>query len=163
MLKLIFFLRRTHDLDRASFQRYWLDHHGPLFRSTAVAQRYVVRYEQQHTIDAAEATADFDGVGVQWYRSAEDTEALFSDAEYLAVVRPDEERFIDLTRTTWLLTRETDVLIPIADSSYSPRPHTYMPICSAALGTLPDARVWRSFFARRLGLNRSRGHGLLCG
>jgi|GEM_PF-6719820 len=54
MLTLVFCLRRKAELDRAAFQRYWREEHGPLMRKNMAAFG-ARRYVQLHAIDGAEA------------------------------------------------------------------------------------------------------------
>jgi uncharacterized protein (TIGR02118 family) len=106
MVKVFWFLKRRPEITPDEFHRYWREHHGPLFCNTAVAQRYVVRYEQNHTAPASSllGSDDFDGVSVMWFRSVEDIEAMYADAEFQGVLIPDGEKFIDREATKRLLT-----------------------------------------------------------
>ena len=114
MVKLIFFVKRRAELSPDEFRRYWREQHGPMFAATEIARRYVVRYEQNHRDlrDYDRGEPDYDGVGIQWYRSLDDMRALFADPEYTATVRPDEQRFIDHAGTTWIVTEEEKVFLP---------------------------------------------------
>jgi hypothetical protein len=77
MVKMLFFLKRRPEISRAEFHRYWSDQHGPLFSNSAVARRYIIRYEQNHTApENAEIDGlDFDGFSVMWLRSVDDVHA----------------------------------------------------------------------------------------
>jgi uncharacterized protein (TIGR02118 family) len=104
MVKAIWLLKRRSGMDKTDFHDYWRDKHGPLFCNSPAAQRYVVRYEQNHaTPENAEIDDDFDGASVMWFRSIEDFQALQSDLEYQNVVMADGDNFLDLVATKQLL------------------------------------------------------------
>jgi uncharacterized protein (TIGR02118 family) len=116
MVKVFYFLKRRSDISPAEFHRYWRDHHGPMFTSSAIARRYCVRYEQNHaTAENAEIGADeFDGVSVMWFRSVEDVHAMRADSEFREVVVADGEHFLDTTATKVMLTfAEEPVVIAV--------------------------------------------------
>ena len=106
MVKMFYFFKRRPELSPAEFHRYWREQHGPLFCSTAVAQRYVVRYEQNHAApeNAGVGGDDFDGVSVMWFRSVDDVHAMRADPEFRDVVLPDGDKFIDSTATKLMMT-----------------------------------------------------------
>jgi uncharacterized protein (TIGR02118 family) len=106
MVKMFFFLKRAPEISPAEFHRYWSDHHGPLFASSAAARRYVVRYEQNHVAseDTGLSGMEFDGVSVMWFRSLDDVHAMRADTEYRDVVVRDGENFCDLTATKVMMT-----------------------------------------------------------
>jgi uncharacterized protein (TIGR02118 family) len=106
MVKMFWFLKRRPDMTPDEFHRYWRQQHGPLFCNTAVAQRYVVRYEQNHAAPASSVLGgdDFDGVSVMWFRSVDDIEAMYADPEFHSVLIPDGERFIDREATKRFVT-----------------------------------------------------------
>jgi len=123
VLKLIFCLHRLPHLSRAEFQRYWREVHGPLVRRHASALR-IQRYVQAHTLDdplnaalqaGRGAQEAFDGVAELWWDSRADFEAATASAEGRAAglaLLEDEQRFIDLSRSSLFVTEEQAVIAP---------------------------------------------------
>jgi len=123
VLKLIFCLHRLPHLSRAEFQRYWREVHGPLVRRHASALR-IRRYVQAHTLDdplnaalqaGRGAQEAFDGVAELWWDSRADFEAATASAEGRAAglaLLEDEQRFIDLSRSSLFVTEEQAVIAP---------------------------------------------------
>ena len=105
MVKFFTFLKRRSDMTADEFHRYWREHHGPLFCRSAPAQRYAVRYEQNHaTPESNDVTGgDYDGVAVMWFRSVEDFQAMFADPAFAPVLE-DGERFLDAAATKQMVT-----------------------------------------------------------
>jgi uncharacterized protein (TIGR02118 family) len=105
MVKSIWFLKRRSDMSPVDFHRYWRDQHGPLFCNSSAARRCVLRYEQNHATpeNAAMSDDDFDGASVMWFRSIEDSQAMFADPEFQNVVIADGENFLDPTATRQLV------------------------------------------------------------
>ena len=103
MITMIVCVRRKPGLTREEFTRYWHERHASLVLSTPEFMQYVRKYVQYHFAEG-EATAgslfgdlsDYDGVGEIWFDSREAMNAALSEPRYLAVMRPDEEKFIDL-------------------------------------------------------------------
>ena len=122
MMKLVYALRRRSEIDRAAFQHYWLETHGPLVRDAAKALG-VVRYVQSHTIttpiDAALAAARgcdiaaYDGVAELWWDSEATLLAEMASEAGLAagaMLLADEAKFIDFARSAIFFTREEVVV-----------------------------------------------------
>lgn len=121
MLKLVFCLHRLPHLDRAQFQDYWLNVHGPLVRRHAAALR-ITRYVQAHSLPDAlslglrrvrGAPEPFDGIAELHYASEEEFRAAGRDPagrEAGRILLEDERRFIDHARSPiWLAREETIV------------------------------------------------------
>ncbi|WP_426571517.1 EthD domain-containing protein [Aquihabitans sp. McL0605] len=117
MLKVIFCLRRSPDLSREEFQRYWREHHAPLVQAHAEALG-IRRYVQEHSIDdsisllvAGERNppAPFDGVAELWF---DDLDALAATAATEegraagAALLADERTFVDLPNSPFFITEE---------------------------------------------------------
>ena len=117
MIKLTFCLRRAPHLTREEFQRYWLEHHGPLVRASVAALR-IRRYVQSHTVTTPVNEAlrrgrgapdVYDGVAELWWDSLEDFTAAGATPEGREAGRrllEDERRFIDLAASPLWLTEE---------------------------------------------------------
>ncbi len=102
MVKLVACLQRKPGMSPEEFHRYWREVHGPLVKSVPEFFRYVRRYVQGHTVSPSvagfppQAVAPYDGVAELWFESVEDVGKAFSEPRYLEVIRPDEQKFLDL-------------------------------------------------------------------
>ena len=117
MIKLVYIVRRRVDVSPEEFRRYWLEHHGPLVKSFAIAAR-ARRYVQSHTIDtpinsllaqSRGMDGPYDGITEIWWESLEDLAALLNSDEGRMVNQTlieDEGRFVDLARSFIFLTEE---------------------------------------------------------
>ena len=106
MIKLTILLKRNSAMTHDEFVTYHREHHADLFMSVPVVQANVAAYVQQHTVDESVEglpPAPFDGVTELWFEDAENNRRLFTDEEYLRVIRPDEMKFCDLDAAAFLL------------------------------------------------------------
>jgi uncharacterized protein (TIGR02118 family) len=101
MVKMFYLFKRRTDVSPDEFHECWRDKHGPLFCNSSVAQRYVLRYEQNHAPPENVGMSDdeFDGISVMWFHSVEDVHAMRAGPEYQDVVVADGGKFIDLPAT----------------------------------------------------------------
>ena len=77
-------------------------------------RQHVRRYVQSHTVPAAVAglsLVTFDGITELWFDDAAGLAAVFTADRYLATIRPDEAKFLDLNGCEFILSAET-VFIP---------------------------------------------------
>ncbi len=97
MIKLCCFVKRKPGMDRDAFHSHWLESHGPLIRDTPELADPLLRYEQNHRLDADyERDPDgFDGVTMQWFASFEDFTAFVASDAYRDVLSHDEASFLD--------------------------------------------------------------------
>ena len=111
VIKLIVAIKRNPAMSPAEFHRYWRTVHAEKVRALAATRRYVRRYVQAHTLDSEYAAGEpsYDGTAELWFDSVADKNAFYSDAQYLAHVRPDEGVFADMTNTRFFVTREEEV------------------------------------------------------
>jgi uncharacterized protein (TIGR02118 family) len=111
MIKYTVCIKKHPTLSRAKFQKYWLEHHGPLFQKFAKTYR-AVRYVQSHTFDTPLITnirqsrgfpeEDYDGLAEIWWNSEEDFLAAAKTPECQALRSmfiEDEGRFIDFSKS----------------------------------------------------------------
>ncbi len=79
------------DLDRAEFDRYWAQVHGPLAASIPTIRRYVQAHLSPGTRDSG--TAPYDGLAITWF---DDVAAMRAGAatEAYARTRADERNFL---------------------------------------------------------------------
>lgn len=121
MIKLAFAVRRLESISEEEFHRYWRDEHGPLVRSVK-DDIGVARYVQSHTISSPlndvmrasrNALEPFDGVAELWWDSLETFIAGSSSEEgrkAAALLLEDEQRFIDLSRSSLMMTEESVII-----------------------------------------------------
>jgi hypothetical protein len=126
-VKLVGFLRRRRGLTRAEFSEIWEHQHGPLFLSVPEIDAHVTKYVQNHVTDEFTGILgdDYDGVVEIGFSAAEDVSKIFGE-EYLARVRPDELRVVDLDNMIVVLTDEVllyeDALQPFPDPASAGEP-----------------------------------------
>jgi uncharacterized protein (TIGR02118 family) len=79
------------DLDRAEFDRYWAQVHGPLAATIPTIRRYVQAHLSPGTRQAG--TAPYDGLAITWF---DDVAAMRAGAatEAYAATRADEANFL---------------------------------------------------------------------
>ena len=95
------------------FIAYWRDVHAHLFSSQPVVKQYVRRYVQSRTIanpPKSVLLADFDGVAQVWFDDIDGFHGVFSSPNYRDVIRVDEHKFTDGTRTEFLFSEETSII-----------------------------------------------------
>ena len=120
MIKLVYCLTKSDDIDPDSFYRYWLEEHGPLVESVAEAIG-ASRYVQSHTIlpelnelmiESRGLQAPYDGVTEVWWETTSGLEQGMSSAagvEAQGKLKEDEARFIDFSRLRVLMTEEHEI------------------------------------------------------
>lgn len=118
MIKFVMAIRRRADVSPEEFHRYWLEEHGPLARGLLEPlglRRYVQAHTRSTDLNALLAssrgtTEAFDGLAELWFDSLEAMVTAFSSEEGQranAALAEDEARFIDLGRSSILLTEES--------------------------------------------------------
>lgn len=114
MIKIILLIHRHPDLTHEEFADYWKSKHAPLFAALPEAKQYVRRYVQDHAVGMPQgfppSPVQYDGVAEIWFDDMASLTKLFTSANYLEKVRPDEMRFCDLSRCAYLVARENVVL-----------------------------------------------------
>ena len=112
MIKLVCFFRRKPGMTARDFHRHWLENHGPLIAENRSLAQHLVRYEQNHRLEADYDRPDpqgFDGATVQWMESMVSFRAFVAEPDYPKLIAPDEGRFIDRASITLIFTDEEDV------------------------------------------------------
>ena len=79
------------DLDRAEFDRYWTQVHGPLASSIPTIRRYVQAHLSPGTRDSG--AAPYDGLAITWFDDVAAMRAGAATAAYVAT-RADESNFL---------------------------------------------------------------------
>ncbi len=120
MIKLICFLKRNRALSRAEFHQHWRETHGGLFADSQAMKHYIVRYEQNHRLeadyrrdpeDAPWEQQGFDGVTVIWYESLDAFAGMAQDSYYQQYVIPDEQQLLDGEQQHWIIAGGEDVIV----------------------------------------------------
>ncbi len=113
MIKFTILLQRKSTLTHEQFVDHHTNAHGALFMSVKIVQETVRRYTQQHTMMDIELPGmpppKYDGITELWFDDVDSLAKCFSDAEYMAKIRPDEESFLDLHGCDFLVTTENSV------------------------------------------------------
>ena len=112
MIKFTILLKRRPSLTHDEFVEHHKSVHAKLFMSVAVVKQTVRRYVQQHgmDIDLPEMPkTKFDGMTELWFDDVASLGRCFSDPEYMARVRPDEESFLDLHGCDFIVSAENVV------------------------------------------------------
>ena len=113
MIKFTILLTRKSGLTHAQFVEHHKTVHAQLFMSVSVVKETVRRYIQQHGIPVelpGMPPVKYDGITELWFDDIEALARCFSDAEYLALVRPDEESFLDLHACDFVVSTENRVV-----------------------------------------------------
>ena len=117
MIKFTILLRRKPSLTQEQFVDHHRNVHAALFMSVAVVKETVRRYVQQHALPIelpGMPPVKYDGITELWFDDVDAIGRLFSDAEYLRIIRPDEASFIDLERCDFVVSEEHAVQPPVA-------------------------------------------------
>ncbi len=113
MIKMTILLRRKPELTHDEFIAYHRDRHAPLFSALDEVKQYVRRYVQCHaTGDLLPGLPDnhIDGSTELWFDDIAGIAGVFQSPNYLATIRPDEEKFLDLHACEFLLGSENEVI-----------------------------------------------------
>ncbi len=105
-MKVFELMKRKEGLTHEEFVRHWEEQHGPLVARVVPGIR---RYLQNHLVRLdSDEEPPFDGVAEVWYEETMTWQKLmdfyFSDAG--KVLRDDEERFMDHSKSIALVVQE---------------------------------------------------------
>ena len=109
MIKFTILLARKASLTQEQFVEHHRNIHAALFMSIPVVKETVRRYVQQHTLPVTlpgMPPVKYDGVTELWFDDLEAIGRVFSDAEYMKRIRPDEASFLDLERCDFIVSEE---------------------------------------------------------
>lgn len=113
MIKFTILLKRKASMTQSEFVAYHREKHAPLFCSLPAVGQHVRRYIQQHTVPLEMPglpPVKYDGITELWFDSADSINAVFNDPEYLAKIRPDEEKFLDVQNCDIVVSQENVVI-----------------------------------------------------
>ena len=108
-VKAMVFVRRRPEWDVDSFQKYWLEIHGPIGAALPGALRYVQNHTWRSYYDTGK-TPIFDGLAEVWFK---DTQQLRDAANSLEQARnlEDADKFLVVNQAAFIITRER-VIVP---------------------------------------------------
>ena len=112
MIKYIICATRKAGMTHEEFSVYWRNQHGPLVRSVPEFMPHVRKYVQCHLVGEAVplgAAGDYDGVAELWFDSVDELVNAFNEPRYLEIIRPDELKFVDLSKCISFVTEEVPV------------------------------------------------------
>ena len=113
MVKFTILLRKRAELSHAEFVAYHKTKHAPLFSSLPEVQQYVRRYVQCHTLAVVlpgMPPPAYDGSTELWFDNEEAIGRVFTSDRYMALIRPDEAKFLDLAGCGFLVCAENPVI-----------------------------------------------------
>lgn len=121
-VKFMSLLRRKPDLSPASFSEAWRGSHAALVQSIDEVWRLFRGYRQNHVIpgtcrhlDGSNMARPYDGIVEIWFDSLADLERTMMSERYRAVIRPDEETFVDLPNARMF---STETIVLTANSGF---------------------------------------------
>ncbi|MFE5923977.1 EthD domain-containing protein [Streptomyces sp. NPDC056468] len=113
MIKVSIYLVRRPGMSPGEFVDHWKNQHGPLVLSLPEFTSRVRRYTQQlvlRDLPAEVPVLPYDGVAELWVDKPEDIFELLQSPVYEQKMIPDEEKFLDRSKTVMLLTTEHNVI-----------------------------------------------------
>ena len=113
MVKFSIFLAKRADMSHEDFVHYHKNNHAPLFTSLPQVKQYVRKYTQSHTLPISLPglpMLPYDGITELWFDDAESIGKVFNSERYMQLIRPDEEKFLDLKNCRFLITTENPVM-----------------------------------------------------
>ena len=117
MIKMTILLRRNPAMSHDEFVAYHRNNHGPLFSSLDEVKQHVQRYVQCHPVkEKLDGIPDFgiDGTTELWFDDLAGLAAVFQSPHYMAVIRPDENKFLDLSACQILIGVEHQVIAELS-------------------------------------------------
>lgn len=121
LIKTVACIRRRDGLTVEEFERYWREHHSRVVQSVA-GTLSIKRYVQSHLLRGGltdrlsrsrNAIEPFDGIAEVWFDATDLTGEMTTERLHanLALLE-DERNFIDLERSAFFFTTETEFIGP---------------------------------------------------
>ncbi len=113
MVKFSIFLTKRPDMSHEDFVYYHKNNHAPLFTSLPEVQQHVRKYIQCHTLPVSLPglpALPYNGITELWFDDEESIGKVFTSERYMQLIRPDEEKFLDLQKCGFLITEENPVM-----------------------------------------------------
>lgn len=108
-VKFVILMKRRPGMTQAEFIEYHRTSHAKTFMADPTMRRLCRKYVLSHPVQAGGGgigESPFDGVAEVWFDTVEDLREAFSSHTYMANVRTDELKFIDLENSVNLVTEE---------------------------------------------------------
>ncbi|KAG6919075.1 hypothetical protein DXG01_009328 [Tephrocybe rancida] len=108
-VRLLVFLKRKQGITHEEFSHYWHGPHARAFMSLDIVKTNVITYEQLHANIHQTApavlgvAADWDGIILLDGESYDKLFAVFESEEYKTHVLPDNQIFVDITKSSFFL------------------------------------------------------------
>lgn len=113
MIKFTILLLRRSGMTHEEFVSYHKNVHAPLFASLPEVKINVRKYVQCHVLPLTIPglpPPQYDGITELWFDDVDSIGKVFHADRYLELIRPDEERFLDLHGCSFLISTENPVI-----------------------------------------------------
>ena len=113
MIKVTILLKSREGITHEAFVSYHKNNHAPLFTSLPEVKENVRRYVQCHSSQETMPglpPPKYDGITELWFDDVESIGKVFSSADYMKQIRPDEEKFLNLHNCDFLISTENQVI-----------------------------------------------------
>ncbi|WP_233276834.1 EthD domain-containing protein [Mucilaginibacter paludis] len=113
MIKFTILLRRRPGTSHEDFVSYHKNNHAALFASLPEVKQYVRRYVQCHPLPVTLPglpPREYDGITEIWFDNADSIGKVFGSKDYMKLIRPDEEKFLDMHGCSFLISTEHTVI-----------------------------------------------------
>lgn len=111
-VKFVVFIKRRPGMTRQEFVDYHRASHAETFMADPTMRRLCRKYVQSHPVPPGIEgipESPFDGIAEVWFDSLDDLREAFSSATYMANIRTDELKFMDLEHSVDLVTEENAI------------------------------------------------------
>ena len=115
-IKFTTLLTRSASMSFEQFTKHHRDKHIDLFSSTPIVKKNVRRYVVSHKLvenDNTLSNVRYDGVVEFWFDNVIDMYLVFINPTYLLKVRPDENRFLELSKCDFVISKELAPVISL--------------------------------------------------
>lgn len=111
MVKLAILLTRRKGMTRQEFLDYRRDVHAPLLLSIPETKQYVRKFIVSAPVPApGYPEPAYDAMVEAWFDQVEHLDAFFKSDNFVNIVDPDHENFLDVSAVVRLVTTETVVV-----------------------------------------------------
>ncbi len=110
MIKIVLALKRAKHLSHDEFVEYQKTKQRPLLMSIPESKQYLRRFVVSYPVSEPQAGSEFDSIVETWFDNMTDLEAFFSSDNFLKVVNPDHENFVDSTSVQQMVCEEDTVI-----------------------------------------------------
>ncbi|THU99636.1 hypothetical protein K435DRAFT_658591 [Dendrothele bispora CBS 962.96] len=106
-VRMLVLMTKNPSVSREEFERHWFEKHSQLILSQGIVKKNLLKYEQLHVNENARILLqqlnvpliDCDGAVIFETESYEKFFETFNDPEFKAIIEPDEEHFLDPSKT----------------------------------------------------------------